>query len=105
MINLGVPVKGKRPESLREEGDKAFENSRIRAEEALKRQVESLEDPLAVITAQRTIVRLQGGEREESVKLSELPGLARDLSDGGEAQKKAVESRARQFVECNYSGG
>ncbi len=99
VVNLGVSVKGKRPASLRVQGDLAFENSRVRAEEALKRFVEAIEDPESVVSAQKRIIRIQGGHVETSVRLSELPKLARDLSDGGEAQKKAVEGRARQFAE------
>ena len=99
VVNLGVPVRGKRPPSLRVEGNQAFENSRIRAEEALKRLVASMDDPHAVVAAQKTIVRLKGGDSEKEVKLSELPKLARELSDGAESQKSAVEGRARQFAD------
>lgn len=99
VVNLDVPVKGRRPASLKGEGDEAFERSRVRAEEALKRFVESMADPEAVISAQKRIIRIQGGEVEEAVKVSELPELARELSEGGEAQKNAVEGRARQFAE------
>ncbi|MDF3129465.1 tyrosine-type recombinase/integrase [Kiritimatiellaeota bacterium B1221] len=97
VINLKVPVRGIRPESIKKPGNKAFENSRIRAEEALKKHLQSMEDPYAAITAQKNIVRLKSGNVEKSVKLSELPELARELSDGSEAQKKAVEGRAKQF--------
>ncbi|MCH8514217.1 MAG: tyrosine-type recombinase/integrase [Kiritimatiellae bacterium] len=99
VVNLGVPVRGKRPDSGQVGGDQAFKNSRIRAEEALKRLVASMGDPHAVISAQKTIVRLKGGDTEKEVRLSELPELARDLSDGAEAQKSAVEGRARQFAD------
>jgi integrase len=98
VVNLGVPVRGKIPPSLRVESDSAFERSRAKAEAALAELQADLQDTRAAIRAQENVVRLKAGEKVKAPKIGDAPGIARKQCKGGEIQKNTVEGRMKQFT-------
>lgn len=80
VVSLGVPIKGRRiPQSLKDQGDEAFEASRIRAQAKL---VDISEQALTKKSARSLVERfyeMQTGESIASIKVSELPKVWTEL--------------------------
>jgi len=107
-VNLGIEIKGKRPHSLEEQGDRAFERSRFKAEQKL--------DELKMACAKRVYAgelvqqlhKIRTGDRISTVKLADLPatweGLdrRRAVSPRYLAQTKSHVTRFVKFIAARY---
>lgn len=71
-FNLGVPVEGVRPSSLKLKGDEAFERSRQNALEAEKKIVLEVASPALAIEKRDRVVELARGEKKDLVRLEDL---------------------------------
>ena len=75
VINLGVPITGKRPPKRTMLGDDEFERSRGRAQEAHDRQEKQLTIDRNAESALRKLVEIKTGKPAGFPKLAELPKL------------------------------
>ena len=75
VINLGVPITGKRPPKRTMLGDDEFERSRGRAQEAHDRQEKQLTLDRNAESALRKLVEIKTGKPAGFPKLAELPKL------------------------------
>ena len=70
--NLGIRIAGTRPDSLNQEGDRLFEQSRYRAEAKLKELQEKLNERRHAGELIQTLHRIQTGSRIGSIALKDL---------------------------------
>ena len=71
-FNLDVRIEGKRPTSINKPGDKDFEASRIRAQDAHDRKRREMEADRHGVQAAQAVVRLRTGKRVEFPLLADL---------------------------------
>jgi integrase len=107
-INLGVEVKGKVPENLREQGDMAFECSRTLAAAKMK---ELLLEARSTKTAKhhlQELYEIKAGEDIAQIPLSELEAhwevlpAKRKRSQQQVKNQKANIKQFREFIEANF---
>jgi integrase len=72
VVNLGVPIRGTIPSSLRKLGDPQFEKSRGIAQEKLNQFTQNASDKRQAQRTLETLYEIQSGQKVEYVKLSEL---------------------------------
>jgi integrase len=73
LINLGVKIQGKRPQSINGEGDAAFERSRVRARAKHDELLADLQSKRNLRNLTERLIELKTGDPAESIKLSDLP--------------------------------
>lgn len=72
--NLGVPIKGRRiPSSLRDQGDEAFEASRIRAHTKLEELIQEAQSKKSARTLVEKFYEMQTGDRIATVRVADMP--------------------------------
>ncbi len=79
VVNLGVPIKGTPPPSLREPGTRAFEASRTKAEAALERVRNEAREKGNAEHLTRRLIESKTGRAVEYVRLADLPDRWRNL--------------------------
>ncbi|MCL4181635.1 MAG: hypothetical protein KJ072_28345, partial [Verrucomicrobia bacterium] len=110
VINLGVPITGKRPPKRTMLGDDEFERSQGRAQEAHDRQEKQLTLDRNAESALRKLVEIKTGKPAGFPKLAELPKLwleiPRRKTPGKHyvAQCAAILDRFVAFVQDAKSG-
>ncbi|MFA5343481.1 MAG: tyrosine-type recombinase/integrase [Kiritimatiellia bacterium] len=101
VINLDVMWSGTPPESLRGQGDGAFERSRKKASDALARFVEEARHKGRVETLAERLIESKTGSAPEHVELVDMLNkcMARDTySEGYTSQCKAIFGRFLAFM-------
>lgn len=113
-VNLGVEIKGKRPRTLREQGDAVFERSRGRAQEKLRELQAEARRKKARVEILQTIHEARTGERANSIPLRPKSGSKgmfeawkvlprkRKPSDRYIAQIESLFGRFIDFLEEQY---
>ena len=108
VINLGIPIRGRIPARLTEQGDSAFEKSRVKAQAAFDNfQMERKQKGTAE-TLTRTLIESKTGRKVEDVRLDELPARWRSISRNYTPTKSrcivadAVFRRFADFAKCKY---
>lgn len=97
--NLGVPVRGKLiPKSLREEGDRAFEDSRVRAHAKLATLVEEAQSKKSARSLVEKFYQMETGEKIEAVKVA-------DLATAWNAIPRRRPPNARYMAQCQSTLG
>ena len=109
VVSLGVPIKGRRiPQSLKDQGDEAFEASRIRAQAKL---VDISEQALTKKSARSLVERfyeMQTGESIASIKVSDLPRVWTKLPRSNRPNPRYMEQcvstlkRFSTFMAAHY---
>jgi integrase len=72
-MNLGVRIEGARPASITDEGDKAFERSRLKALVAHDKILEEIQTTRTAEELRQRVMEIKIGARVESVALETLP--------------------------------
>jgi len=73
MVNLGIEIEGKRPDSITQTGDGAFERSRGAAKNELKRRMEEYRKQHNIEELTQRIIEAKTGTRFETVKIKDVP--------------------------------
>jgi integrase len=99
VINLAVPVKGTPPATLRgKSDDKAFEQSRTRAETALEKYIEEVRQKGRAEHLTERLIESKTGERVEYVKVADLGARWRAGSPACEKHLKHTDATFRDFA-------
>ena len=73
LINLGVKIEGRRPRSIVDQGDAAFERSRGKAIREHDRILSEIQNKQNLEELTQRVIELKTGSRVEAVKLEDLP--------------------------------
>jgi integrase len=108
VVNLGVPIKGTPPPSLREPGTRTFEASRTKAEAALERVRNEAREKGNAEHLTRRLIESKTGRTVEYVRLADLADrwrtLPRETKPGTDwmAQCDAIFKRFADAVPCTF---
>lgn len=107
-VNLGVEIKGRIPDTLRDQGDSAFEYSRMRAKVKLDELKVEAHSRKAAAHHLEELYEIKAGEGIEQVPLTEmemrwefLPAKKSRTEQATKAQKTNIR-QFREFMEANY---
>src|SRR6188768_1681017 len=100
LINLNVEIKGRRPQSITEQGDGPFERSRGKAIQEHDRVLDQIRSKRNLEELTQRVIELKTGHRIDSVKLTDLPSAWQRIprtSMPGERYASTCKSRLTSF--------